>query len=267
MQHNLSAKVVNLTLVNSSNDEPPTPVCSTPKNKPLKIKARDVIVYPEFIEASKEITDPFWVNILQDMASAKYLPSFTIRDNKLYYRFRNTTEYINLHLSNKDNINYLELANSTIDFIREQGKIYSPWDHAQLLNDIEDIANIDSRRNYNSLASTNYRKQILYIYANDLIKNMKLDPYYINQLYELLYLSYLTGIINKNNLTIDNGFITKVDNIYWNPQLQQFCINSELIDQALHKKTKHEYLITMNNKYNAGVNIDAYWGKIVQTII
>jgi len=262
----ITPKVISLKLTNHSNMEPPTPVSSTPKSKPAKTKAKDKIIYPEYIEASNEISDPFWINILQDMATGKFLPSFVIRDKKLYYRFRNTIEYINLSMLNSDNIDYQELANITIDFIRNHGKIYSPWDHEQQLLDIEEISKINNSRVHSVLATSNSRNQCFYLYAYELVTDMNLDQYYISQLYELLNLGYFSGIITKNNISINNGLIVKIDNIFWNPQLNQFCINPQCIEQALQKKSKNEYLIAPVVKHHKGVNIDEKWNNTLQTI-
>lgn len=251
-----------LIMSEDSNGEPPTPISLTPKTKSVKPKKKGKIIYPIFLEACEFVDDEYWYEVLQNIAYGKFLTSFTIRDNKFYYRVQN--EYFNI------GTNPEELADTTINFIRTKANVNSLRDQIkQKESNMVFLSNLESKT-INPLTNKNNRQDLFYAYAYDIIDRMNLDRNLVHQLVGILNLAYFSNILSKNDIEIIDNKITNIKHLCWNPDKNMFFINPEQINKCLNKKTKNNYNIipqVSNSNNNRGVNINQCWEEVVNSVM
>lgn len=190
-----------------------------------ELAATKKIVNPIFIEYSKHAYDTFWEEIIKNMAHSKFPPKFKISNNKIYYGKINEKSP-NIELTNDIEKSCIDIIN----FLKKNGKIFSPNDHETADDIVEDQSiynNISDQPITWPTAKKAVKECLVSEYVCRISKHMMLSAKQKEQLREIVNCNILSKNFGKDNIIIENNTIQDIQGLYWDDVCKIFYLDNK----------------------------------------
>lgn len=173
-------------------------------------KGRRKNANPVFQEYATYITDDFWKQFFINIGLGKYPKGFTWIDDQIV--FRKGTKTVGLTLNDSANQNIIAI----MDFFRAHGNIMSP-------KEIEELETERKEREFErsqviqdwSHLPKQGKEQLLTNYASRLASEHKFDRDRYRKLLSTLYVGFIFGYFDKNNIVMNDMVIEDIDNLIY----------------------------------------------------
>lgn len=216
-----------ITSNNSATSRPSiSPVLSKPREttmEPVRRKGRrqKPVIHPIFEQASRYVSDSFWVARLMDAAKGVFPQNITYSKDNLIYSTKRKAESQPLSGLSPDMV-----ADTFYTFVRKHTTLSS--DNDDRLSRMEIMsAHRDSRNVTN--------KEIQFLldeYANKFSEYYQLSHSQKASLLSTLQIGYHMSIYNNKTVTIENGMIVHVPYVEFDQASQKFYISHSILQQA-----------------------------------
>lgn len=217
-----------------------TPIGVT-TTKSRKSKAQVVISNPLFTECATLTTDPFWVSIFTQAAIGKFPRGFSYKENILTYKRGVKTSSIEVPPE-------AHLAKDTcIMFFGKMAGILSESDQERTRQEydrrmLEKVA-------LKSCAWTDIKKKkirdlLIGTFVQDISRIFELTDKEEDQLSTIVSIGFLLGYFQGKNVAFENGRITAIHGLMYDPNNRIFYLDSSLVPKVTKssksKKTDEE---------------------------
>ncbi len=186
--------------------------------------------------------DKRWINIFSNAIIGKFPRHFRYKNdtNSIQYSYRNKKETIKL------DSNPLVATNQFINFIQNNGRIYSKNDEQQLNMKKKDIE-------WCEIVGENKKLELIGYYAVSLCEKHQLCAQkYYSKIKNLVNIGFILGKINNNDIVMNDNHITEIKNITFNQKYDKFMIKFDDKRKISSKKNKFNFV---SNEYYLGKRI------------
>lgn len=218
------------------------------------------IVNKIFAEYAAIITDPFWVEKLNNASLGKFPQKFSYNNNTLIYK-KGSKSYT-LELTN----NPFESAYKCIEFFRAHGGIFSPIDEQNSMDIQLSLVN----NNEEKLTWGNSNKKIkdfmLSNYIGDLKEIMKLNHEQIRQLDQTLKQGISNKYFGKHNIYVENNRIQSIEGLLYENNNFYIDPNLKPISTRVYTRKKNGPPVINTNQKDMYPQFNVKWNKYIDTL-
>lgn len=190
--------------------------------KTKKRKNQKVIIYPIFNQCKEFISDPFWVQLLEEAGYNKFPRGFSFRENQLVHRRGTRINTVTIPENMEDP---QEVVDTIINFMREYG-IRSAQDQDEERRLLQEKV-IRSMKNTKLTWADMSRKRSSHIflfeaYANRIKDELDLSNDECKDLITTINIGVFLGYINGNDIDFSDGQIKEINGISFDIENRKF---------------------------------------------
>lgn len=206
------------------------------KNQPKK--KEQLVVAPLFEEFSKNIEDPFWIDIFKTCSYGKMPSGVSFRNNVL--TVKKGTQTYNLEVDNNPSIG----AQQCVEFIRDHGDLKSEKDLKDINEKIDRTNNNVQRVNqmtWKQIRNKKLKKALIidYVYRIKNERNLTIDQ--LNNLKTQINLGLNLGLFNHEHIVFEKGSIVDIIGLKWDYNNEEFYIDRSATNQYKPPRTKNTF--------------------------
>lgn len=244
--------------LSSTDIKPSISIISSKKLPATKIK------YPIFMEISEMCDDPFWRDIMENLAKGETPPKFSLRENKytqflslqLIYKGKTKPDTISLPLDNKDRLRTL-----VIEFFKRFGSIYSKIDQQNKNSAVNEAVVVTKPK---SLTAKKSNIDLL-DKLNTFIFNLEMSTELKINLYNIVTIMLYLSLMSKNDCTFDaDGNVTNFTGVIYDQPMNRYIIDPARYSSHQYKPlsiTFDEQLINYLKYGSNGVDMLEKWSS------
>lgn len=217
-----------------------------------KGKLQPTILDDFFEMCSKRCEDPYWADILHEMALGKPPKKFSVKDRVLYFK-RGSKIYTVMIPEN-----YHEAVSIIIEFIRHHSGKYSEMDQAR--NRKEELARLSVKEENVAWTKLSKEMRVLLIinYVMELRYTYKLDIKEVTQLNNTIHIGIALRYFRKDNIVLTEDRIERIEGLVFNKNTRLFSIDPNLTPSKASRTKSEPKEVTLF------VDFWGLWEKMVQ---
>lgn len=213
------------------------------RTKKSKVKP---VIYPIFQEVKELVTDPIWINKLEQASRGKFPPKIAYHNQRLSKKGQKQV-YVDLPYDAR------EARDKIMGFFMAHSPQYDMVPEVISGTGTATPAAPEPEEETITWAKANKKVQeaLKCYFITDQKDKNKLNRRELAQLRQLLNFGLVNRIFNKNTITVFNKRITHIEGLHWNPTTRQYFIDEEI---AVASGTSH--LTRAPSKYRESSLLD-----------
>lgn len=198
-----------------------------------KGKLQPAVLDGFFEQCSKRCDDPYWADILHEMALGKPPKKFSVKDHVVYFK-RGSKVYTVMIPEN-----YHEAISVIVEFIRHHSGKYSEMDQDR--NRKEELARLSNRDGATIWTKVSKEMRVVLIinYVTELRKVHKLNIKEVTQLNNIIHIGIALRYFRKENIVLSEDRIERIEGLIFDPTTRRFSIDPNLVPSKA-SRTKSE---------------------------
>jgi len=228
------------------------PVSDAVLTKQRKGRNNQNLVNPNFLEYSKFIKDPFWIDVLVRASRGKFPTKFSYKEKTLSCKRTNKVQ--NLILPEDP----LQAVMLIMEFFKKYAGLHS--EEEQKISDLEIKNHVSEPVNSWSKVKKKMKKILVHNYVGSVSEYLCLSTVERNQFRDLVNQGLIVGYFGKDNIVVENNSIKEIEGIIFDKERRTFYRDASLkpkisksSKKAESKKTEGVFYLAWE-KYVSGLS-------------
>ena len=213
-----------------------------PKIEPKKNnQKKKEIVYPEFLSIIPNLTDDFWIKIMNSASIGIFPRTLTYKRNVLTYK-KNQKITIDEELVGTD----IEKCKQFITFLQNKMSIKSDMDDVRSTEKLQNSSTyLDNMyKSWDDVKKKKDREALLNNFIFESEKALNLTDEEAISFNESIYRAFYSGYINKSNIIISGGKISRITNLVFDFERRRLFVNNS--ESSIDRKKLDSGILSEN---------------------